>query len=369
MRWLFWLSAGMVVYTYVGYFVFLRVKALVRHRPVKRDGVTPAVSVVLVVRNEEKSIAEKLQNLLEVDYPAEKCQIVIVSDGSTDGTEAILRGYAQNPRVCAVMNALSSGKAAGLNDAMGFAEGEVVVFTDARQKIERGAVRLLMENFADPEVGCASGELMLGDPDRGESSKGTGLYWRIEKKIRELESESGSVIGATGAFYAARKELVPAVPAGTLLDDVFIPMNVVRQGARVIFDGRARAWDLADLGTDREFSRKVRTLTGNYQLMQMAPWILSWRNPVLLEFVSHKLLRLMVPFALAGILLASIVLKGPIYRIALILQLVFYGLSALGGRGPLARVADAARTFVFLNAAAAVAFVNFVTGRKAAWVR
>jgi len=214
---------------------------------------------------------------------------------------------------------------------------------------------------------------MLGDPDAGEAAKGMGLYWRMEKTIRELESASGSVVGATGALYAVRRELLEAVPEGTILDDVYIPMQVVRKGKRVLFDARARAWDSPDLGADREFSRKVRTLSGNYQLVQLAPWLLSRGNPIRFEFVSHKLLRLAVPFALAAVLVASIFLSGPIYRSALALQILFYGLSLLAGlrlsRGPLARMSDAALTFVLLNGAAAVAFVNFVTGRKAVWIR
>jgi cellulose synthase/poly-beta-1,6-N-acetylglucosamine synthase-like glycosyltransferase len=373
MRWVFWLSAGAIFYTYAGYVLWLWVLGRVQPRPLKRSPIVPTVSVVMIVRNEEEVLERKLENLLGLDYPAELCQLVVVSDGSTDRTETILREHAKNSRVHAILNSLPGGKAAGLNDAMAWAQGEIVVFTDARQRIELGALRLLVENFADPAVGCASGELMLGDIESGEAVRGTGLYWKIEKKIRELESDSGSVIGATGALYAARRELVPMVPAGTILDDVYIPMNVVRQGFRVVFDGRARAWDAPNLGAEREFNRKVRTLSGNYQLLQIAPWLLSGSNPVMFEFVSHKLLRLMVPFALAAILVASIVLRAPFYRAALILQMLFYGLGLLGwlrlGAGPLARMGDAALTFVVLNAAAAVAFLHFVTGRKAAWVR
>ena len=170
---------------------------------------------------------------------------------------------------------------------------------------------------------------------------------------------------------AVRRELLPTLPEGTILDDVYIPMQVVRQGKRVVFEPRARAWDLADLGADREFARKVRTLSGNYQLMQLAPWVLSAHNPVLLQFVSHKLLRLVMPFALAATLAVSIWLPGTIYRVALILQLLCYALSLLAllrlNLGPVARLADASLTFVLLNAAAVVAFANFVTGRKPAW--
>jgi len=230
-----------------------------------------------------------------------------------------------------------------------------------------------MENFADPEVGAVSGELMLGDPVHGEKEHGVGLYWRIEKRIRELESASGSVVGATGALYAVRRELVTALPEGTILDDVYTPMQVVRQGKRVVFDGRARAWDRPSVDQGREFSRKVRTLSGNYQLLQLAPWLLSSSNPIRFEYVSHKLLRLAVPFALVGMLVSTIFIPQVLYRVLLIAQLSFYGLALLGLSpvkiGLLKRLGDTALTFVVLNTAAAVAFANFVFGRKVAWTR
>jgi poly-beta-1,6-N-acetyl-D-glucosamine synthase len=212
----------------------------------------------------------------------------------------------------------------------------------------------------------------LGDPAEGEVGRGMGVYWRFEKKIRELEAASGSVVGATGALYAVRRELLTPIPAGTILDDVYVPMEVIRQGRRVVFDPRARAWDSPDLG--REFARKVRTLSGNYQLVQLAPWLLSARNSLRFEFVSHKLLRLMMPFALTLTLLTSLWLRGTFYHVALTLQLAFYGLgivalARLPKVGLLGSAADAAGTFVLLNTAAVVAFANFVAGRKTVWSR
>jgi len=373
MKWVFWIAASAIAYAYGGYPVWLWLRSRWAPRPVRRGFAEPAVSVLMVVRNEEAAIARKLENLLALDYPAQKLELVVVSDGSSDGTAAILERFARDPRVKTLLKASSEGKAAGLNGAMKRASGEIVLFTDVRQPIETGALRCLVENFTDVEVGCASGELMLGDPERGETGQGMGLYWRIEKKIRELESASASVAGATGAIYCARRDLLEPLPAGTILDDVLLPMQVARKGFRVIFDSRARAWDSPNLGEGREFARKVRTLGGNYQLLQLAPWLLTSQNPIRFEFVSHKLFRLAVPFALLTLLLASIWLPQPFYRVALVAQLVFYALSLAGiagvKLGPLSRGADAARTFVVLNSAAAVAFVNFVAGRKAAWVR
>ncbi|HLZ39529.1 MAG TPA: glycosyltransferase family 2 protein [Candidatus Sulfotelmatobacter sp.] len=373
MKWAFWGGGMLVLYTYVGYPVWLWLRARWSPAPVLRSEFTPSVSVVMVVRNEEAVLRQKLANLLQLNYPAEKLEVVVVSDGSTDGTHNILSEFGEEKRLRSIAHPNSRGKAAGLNDAIAAARGEIVIFTDARQRIEQDALRVLVENFADPDVGCVSGELMLGDPVQGESEKGLGMYWRVEKKIRELESASGSVIGATGAFYAARRELLSPVPDKIILDDVYIPLSILRRRKRVLFDARARAWDAPDLGSSREFARKVRTLSGNYQLVQLAPWSLTAENPERFQFVSHKLLRLFSPFALAALLVSSFFLPQPIYRVALIAQLVLYGLSLTAftslALGPLTRVADAALTFVVLNTAALVAFANFVTGRKVAWTR
>jgi len=379
MKYVFWLAAALIGYSYLGYPAWLWLRGRWSPRPVRRGSYSPSVSVVMVVRNEEAEIARKIENLLALEYPANQLDIIIVSDGSTDRTPAILAEYArdshQGRRVQTLMKPSSQGKAAGLNDGIQLATGELLLFTDTRQHIEPGALRMLVENFSDLDVGAASGELMLGNPSSGETGKGMGVYWRIEKKIRELESSSGSVVGATGAIYCARRGLLQAspLPEGTILDDVLLPMQVVRQGSRVVFDSRARAWDAPDLGDGREFSRKVRTLSGNYQLVQLAPWLLTSANPMRFEFVSHKLSRLAVPFALLAILIASIFLPQPFYRIALGLQLAFYALSlaALADFkiGPLSPLADPARTFILLNSAAVIAFVNFATGRKAIWIR
>ena len=372
MKWAFWIAVAVVAYSYAGYALWLWLRKQWAPRPVRRGEIELQVSAVMVVRNEEGILADKLKNLLTLDYPPEKLKVVVVSDGSKDRTEQILKEW-NDPRVQAVIKSESEGKAAGLNDGLKLADGEIVLFTDARQRIEPAALRRMMENFADPAVGCVSGELMLGDSQNGETGKGMGLYWRIEKVIRELESASGSVAGATGAIYCARREALDPLPEGTILDDVLLPMQVARKGFRVIFDSRALAWDSPDLGEGREFSRKVRTLSGNYQLLQLAPWLLSGKNPIRFEFISHKLSRLIVPLALVVLLAVSFFLPQPFYRAALWVQLAFYALSLAGVAhlklGPLSRLVDPARTFVILNSAAMVALVNFVTGRKAVWAR
>lgn len=372
MRWVFWLSAGFVVFAYAGYPLWLFCRRAWRSLPVSRGAIFPAVSVVVALRNEARVIGKKLENLERLHYPPDHLEVVFVSDGSTDETSQILQSR-QGARVKVVLCEEHRGKAFALNRAIEVCRGEVIVFTDARQELEPDAIERLVENFADPSVGCVSGELMIRDPARKSSGEGLGLYWNLEKRIRLWEGQTGSVVGATGALYGVRRELLVPLPEGTILDDVFLPMQVARQGRRVIFEPRAIAWDLPSSSAGQEFRRKVRTLTGNYQLLQLAPWLLTRQNPLRFEYCSHKLMRLFAPFALAGVLLGSLLLGGRFYGAIAALQLAFYGLAPLGfferNLRLVGRVANVALAFLLLNTAAVVALVNFMTGKREVWVR
>ena len=372
MKWLFWVSLAVMAYAYGGYPLSLYLRTRARIRLVRPAPIFPFVSVVVAAYNEEQVLPAKLQNLRALNYPVDHFEVVVVSDGSRDATNRILEAHQQR-NVRSILIPEHEGKASALNRGIHAARGEIIVFTDARQILERDAVRRLVENFADPSVGCVSGELMIGEPRTAAAGDGIAQYWALEKRIRQWEGATGSVIGATGALYAVRKELVAPLPLDTILDDVFIPLHVVRQGSRVIFEPGARVYDPLKPSLKREFQRKVRTLTGNYQLLRLAPWVLTRANPVRIEFISHKLLRLLVPFALLTILVSSVMLPGTFYEICLGLQLAFYGLGGLGlgyrRAGFLGRLANVALTFLVLNSAAVVALVNFLTGKKEVWVR
>ena len=369
MRLLFWLCLGLIAYTYFGYALCLWLYVKLHNRPVSKSPIHPSVSILIAARNEEANLPAKLQNLRRLNYPSEQLQIIVASDGSTDRTAEILRDQAGH--VSAVILDQSNGKGYALNEAVKRATGDLLVLLDARQIVDPNAISELAACFADPEVGAVSGELLLEDDSGQPSGSALGIYWKIEKIVRKLESATGSVVGVTGAIYAIRRELYTEIPHGTLLDDVFVPMNVARTGKRVIFQPTAIARDRVFVETSREFSRKVRTLTGNYQLLQLAPWLLSPANPLLLRFISHKLLRLAVPLLLLIMLLASALAGAPFYRVAFWLQIAFYALAFFGKLSASAQKFKAvaiASTFVMLNVAAAVAFYNFVSGRDKVWV-
>ena len=208
MKWVFWGAAGLIAYTYLGYAGWLWLRSRWRPRPVRLGTFTPFISIVMIVRNEAAVLSGKMRNLMELNYPENLCEIVVVSDGSTDDTNQILSHHAQDPRVRVILNSKPGGKAAGLNDAIQSARGEIVVFTDARQKIEPDAVRLLLQNFADPNVGCASGELMLGDPTRWSIQRD-----RIVLENREKNPRVGIGLGFCGGSH--RRALCRAPrPAG-----------------------------------------------------------------------------------------------------------------------------------------------------------
>lgn len=370
MRVAFWISFLLIAYAYVGYAMVLAVYARYRRVAVRREAITPTVSVVMAARNEAVRLAAKLENLREMEYPTELVQVVVASDGSTDGTNEYLLERAAT--VTPVILETAGGKAAALNAAVRQATGEILVFFDVRQTVDPHALRQLVASFADPSVGAVSGELVLEAAEGVESGEGVGIYWKIEKTVRKLESASGSVIGVTGAIYAMRRELYVSIPRGTILDDVYVPMQVIRAGRRVLFEPLAIARDRIFAEKGKEFSRKVRTLSGNYQLVSQDPWLLSPRNPVLFRFISHKLLRLAVPGLLAVMLVASALAGGAFYHLVFWLQVAMYAMAVAGELLPACkqfRPVAIASTFAMLNAAAAMAFYNHITRRDAVWVR
>lgn len=372
MKLIFWSCASLILFAYAGYPIYLYFRAKFCPRPVRRASIFPSVTIILAVYNEGKNLPGKLLNLAALDYPADRLDVIVISDGSTDETNKIINAWQKCGRRAVILPE-HQGKANALNSGIAEAQGEIVCFTDARQEIVLDGLKNLVANFADPSVGCASGELIFRGDHQTVSSEGVGLYWRLEKNIRNWEGLAGSTVGATGAFYAVRKDLLLPLPEGTILDDVYIPLQVARQDKRVIFDSKAVAWDDFIPTPKQEFRRKVRTLTGNYQLLQMSPWILTSANPLRVQLVCHKLLRLFVPFALLGLLISTFWIRQGMYEIFLVLQIALYALAALSVLhakfGYLSRLSNISLAFITLNAAAAVAFIYFITGRKIIWAR
>ena len=331
---LIWSSLAFLLYVHFGYPLLLDLWRRVAGRPVKKGFWEPTVSILIAVHNERHTIEAKLLNCLQLDYPDDKLQIVVALDAPTDGTDAIVAGFdcgvLSSEMVSVVKLDQHKGKAGALNHAVVAARGEILVFADARQSFDHSALRELVANFHDPQVGCASGELILLDDDGREASDGMGIYWRYEKWMRAQESEIHSMLGATGAIYAIRRELYKPMRPDTILDDMAIPMSIVLGGQRAVFDGAAHAYDRVSASPEIEYGRKVRTLMGNFQLLARMPALLSpFHNPVWLQFMSHKVARLLVPYALVILFVANMFAHGA-YVWLFAAQCAWYFLTGVG---------------------------------------
>ncbi len=327
---MFWTSLSCIAYVYAGYPLLLMVWRKLAQRPVHKRYQEPSVSLVIAMHDERKNARPKMENCFELDYPADKLQVIVSLDAPTDGTDALVRDYAVRG-VYVVYSPVRRGKSAALNSGVAVATGEVLLFADARQRFDKSAVRELVGNFADDSVGSVSGELFLLNEQGKEASDAVGVYWRYEKGLRAMESDIHSVPGASGAIYAIRRELFVPLHPETILDDVVIPMRIVLGGKRAIFDPAARAYDVASQNPELEYGRKTRTLTGNYQLFaQMPELLLPWRNPIFVQMVSHKLGRLLVPYCLVALLISNLFLLHGFYLVVLVCQILWYVLAGAG---------------------------------------
>jgi len=359
----FWLSLALVAFAYAGYPATMALLAKIRPRPVHAGNASPWIDVLLVVHNGARELPRKLENLQSLDYPAERLRINVVCDGCTDDSEHIAREAGSRVRVFAFEE--RRGKSACIGQVVPMLDAEVVMFTDVRQRIAAGAARALVDALADPSVGAASGELVLETTD--DYGRGVDAYWRYEKAIRRLESASGSLVGATGALYAARRTLVPHVPGGIVLDDMWIPLGIAAAGYRTVFVADARAYDRTPENPVDEERRKRRTLAGNFQLLHLQPLLLvPGAHPLALRLWGHKWLRLLAPWLLGIAFLANAVLAargGLLYPLLFAAQLACYAIAA-AGRGwpglaslPLVRFGVA---FLSLNASAMLALFDYI---------
>ena len=371
MRIVFWLSMIGILYTYVGYPVLMWILARLRPRPWLVSTISPSVSVVLAVHNGAALLPRKIEHLLGLDYPGIK-EIIIVSDGSTDGTVELLARQ-HHPRLTTVILAEHSGKAVAVNAGVAKATAEVILFVDIRPEIAPGAIQQLVSNFADPKVGCVAGELILrtGSHDNASAAV-SGFYWRYEKWIRTCESICGSPVGVYGGFYAIRRELAVPQPAGMILDDMFQPLSIIRQGYRSVLDAHAYVYDIWPKKIGEEFHRKVRTLAGNFQLFRLAPWTLTPRNPVFFQLVSHKVMRLVAPYLLVLLLISTLALSGGslIFAAFAVLQIsgLIIAIAGLRYKIPvLHRAAAPASAMLVLQAAAVVGLYRFIVTRGPLW--
>ncbi len=365
LRALFWLSALLVAYAYLGYPLLITALARWRRRPLRAAPITPSVSLIVPAYNEERVIAQKLENSLALDYSAGQLEILVISDGSTDATNQIVTGYAgrgvrlayQPPR---------RGKIAALNRAVPLTRGEILVFSDANAMLAPDALRRLVRPFADERVACVGGAKRVAS--RGShSAQGESAYWRYESHLKRCDSAVGSAMGVAGELFAVRRERYPPVEEDSIIEDFVLSLRLVEAGWRVVFEPEAVAWEEASPSLAAEWRRRTRIAAGGFQSIFRLPGMWDPRRGLpAFQFLSHRVLRWFAPLLMLVALASNAALWSlPFYRWALIAQLVFY-LAGLLGYGLMRlgrpwRPLNLVFYFCFTNAAALVGFYRYLT--------
>ena len=367
-----WISVTAIIYPYAIYPALIWLKGRIWARPVHRQPTTPAVTVLIPAYNEVDCIGETVANKLEQDYPGEQLQIIVISDGSTDGTDEVVQGFADRG-VQLLRRGPREGKAAALNEAVKHARGEIIFFSDANSLVAPDGIRRMVENFADPQIGYVTGNLRFITGANEASGGGNNAYMKYENAVRALETRAGSIIGVNGGVDAIRRELYVDIPR-QLITDFILPLHVLAGGHRVVYDERVAAREVANKEMASEFRMRVRVALRALQgLVYMRRLLSPWRYPAIaFSLISHKLLRYgafaFMPIALAAnVALAA---HSSAYGALLAAHVLVYALAVLGLRRSLPRPLRALTVvptyFIVSNVAFAVATVKFFRGETMA---
>ena len=341
-QWLFWACLFLVLYSYFLYPLILfgayslsQVRRDWRYLASRRDRRTPSsdgtqlsgVSLVIAAYNEEDRLPGKIENARQLDYPATKLELVFVSDGSIDGTNQILRSQEER-NFRTLLLPRREGKASAINQGVALAQCDILIFSDAATLFSPDAIKKLVRHFSDPSVGVVCGALQFRANE--ESRQTEGVYWKYESMLRLMEGRLGATLTASGAIYAIRRVCFRELARDTILEDFIIPMHARKEGFRVVYDPEAVAVDFAASSVAGEFTRRVRLAVGGFRALgDLMDTPLEGFS--LLAFVSHKLLRWMVPFLLIGMIASScLLLSSPFYRAVVMIQVLFYLWAAIG---------------------------------------
>jgi cellulose synthase/poly-beta-1,6-N-acetylglucosamine synthase-like glycosyltransferase len=365
----FWGSAAALAWTHAGYPVAAAALARVRGRPVRREDMTPDVSVIVAARDEEAVIAERVENLLALDYPADRLRVVVASDGSTDRTDELVEEIAARAPAVRLLRGEHAGKATAQNRAVAETDGEIVAFSDANSRWEPDALRRLVRSFADPEVGYVCGQLRLESADGANRE---GLYWRYELWQRESESALGSITAGNGAIYAVRRSDYLGRDDDRIGHDFGLPFRLVQNGRRAVYEPDAVAWEKPARDPEDEYRRKVRMMTRSWRPLLDGSLLRTRDGLFTLELISHRgfrygsgilhLVLLGTNVALAG--------DGAIYAVALAAQVGFLALAYAGRKRVPVPGAGLAYYYVLTTAATVEALVRYLReGSPATWTK
>jgi cellulose synthase/poly-beta-1,6-N-acetylglucosamine synthase-like glycosyltransferase len=329
---IFWLTIGIIFYTYIGYPLLTLFLSVFIHHPVKKQSIEPHVTFLIAAYNEEKNIRQKLENTLDLDYPKEKLEIIVASDGSTDSTDEIVKGFSDRGVILHRVEG-RLGKTAAQNSAVKNSSGEIVVFSDAASMYEPGAIRALVRNYADPAVGAVSGKYTYENKKDSSAGFGTILFWNLENFIKSRQTRIKTITGCCGCIYSIRKDLYTDLPPN-IISDLVEPLTILQKGYRLVFEPDAQALEETAGLTEDEFKMRIRVIVRGMNGML---YVRDLFNPLKYPFVSfqlisHKLLRWMVSVlaVLAFISNAMLVKTSWFYALLFFCQIIFYGLAVTG---------------------------------------
>ena len=366
---LFWVSLGLLFYVYVGYPAILAALAALSRRKSTEPGYLPSVSILIAAYNEERSIQRKLRETLDLDYPPEKMEVIVLSDASSDATDSIVEAC-RDPRVRLLRIPERKGKTHAQNEGARIARGEILIFSDATAKYHPKAVRYLAGNYADPTVGAVSGRYLYFDPSQtSPTALGTIAFWSYENLIKVCQSRIHTITGCCGCIYSVRKAAYTELPAD-VISDLTQPLQVIQKGYRAVFEDRALAFEETTASTNEEFSMRVRVVTRGMRGLLTVPHLLKpWKYPwISFQLFSHKVLRWLVPCFLIGLFLSNAALVGiPGYRYVFALQVFFYIFALFSAVVPVhrqSRLLGIPLYFCTLNMAALLSLIEVLRGRK-----
>ncbi len=370
---IFWWLTAFIFYIYFGYplllSLFCNKKSILADN---KEGYS-SVTFITIAYNEEDYIKDKIENSFSIDYPSDKFEIIIVSDGSTDKTAVIAVQY-QNNGIKFLKFNVRRGKASCLNDAVSAARGELLVFSDANVYYDKDAIRKLVRNFQDKRIGAVTGEVRYV-LDKNSTNQGEGLYEKYERFLRIKESNLYSLVGVNGAMYAIRRNLYVPLKKDIITDDFLVALNIIAKGYRIAYEPDAKGIEMILTSAKDEFRRKVRIIAGGYQAVKELGWkLMGFPLPVVFELISHKLLRWLAPFFLLGILIVNIFLLNiSLYRALFYIQTLFYASVFLGyilEKMKLNNPFSFLYYFTVVNFASICGLFKFLTGtQKVTWSR
>jgi len=372
---LFWLMLFLIFYTYIGYPLLIFLLSFFINNPVRKYDIEPTVSLLIAAYNEEKHIREKIENSLSLDYPKEKLEIIVVSDGSTDKTDDIVREY-KNRNVILYRVEGRVGKTEARNRAVKVAKGEIIVFSDATTIYKKDVIRKLVRNFSDSRIGLVSGRYKYADATKNASTGWTStLFWNYENLIKSKQAKIGTLTGASGCINAFRKNLYTPLP-GDIIEDLVEPLEILKSGYRIVFEPDALAYEMTTENATQEFKMRVRVISGGMRGIWYARKVLNpFRYPFAsFQLYSHKILRWFIPIFAILLFIANIFLirESGLYYFCFILQSIFYLLAVAGLILDLLKIKikiiSLPLYFCTLNLASLVALIrNLKGGRSTKW--